>query len=155
MFVFMRVLVLMTVIVFMRVPTIVAVLMLVVVLMTMIVLVPTVPVIMFMLIGVGVDLPVLVGIFVLLVRVDRPGMDAELHPGHVLALAALEVHVKIADLQLGQLPLERGRLHPEVAQRAHGHVAADAGETIEKQDFHRKRDGPKTNGTALASRPCF
>ena len=75
----------------------------------------TVVMVMFLLVGRCMHLPVLVGFFVLIVRMDRPGMNAKLHPGHVLALATLEMHVEVTDLQFGQLPLERGRLHSQVA----------------------------------------
>lgn len=59
-------------------------------------------------------------------------MDAEFHPFHALATLPLEVHVKITDLQLRELPLERGWLHSEIAQGTDSHVATDAGKAVEK-----------------------
>ena len=73
---------------------------------------------------------------ILVVRVDRSPMDAELHSFDVLPLVPLEVHVEIPDLHFGQLPLESGRLDPEIAQCTHGHIAADARETIKKENAH-------------------
>ena len=72
------------------------------------------------------NLPVLIGFLVLIVRVGRSGVDAELDPLDPLLLTTLEVHVKVAEIKLRQLPLERRRLDPQVAQRPNGHIAADA-----------------------------
>ena len=84
------------------------------------------------------NLPVLVGCFVLIVRVGRSGVDAEFHAFDFLTLAPLEVHVERPDVELGEFPLEGGRLDAQITQGTHGHVAADAGETVEKEDAHRK-----------------
>src|SRR3954470_6807428 len=75
---------------------------------------------------------------VLLMRMRRALVNAELHPLDPLSLLPFEVHVEIADVHLRELPLERGRLHAEVAQSANGHVAADAGKTVEKEDLHNR-----------------
>lgn len=81
-----------------------------------------------MVLGVRVRVPVT--FLVLFMRVHRAFVDAEFDSLDVLPLLALEVHVEIAKFELGKLPLQRARLHPEVAQRPHGHVAADAGGAI-------------------------
>lgn len=52
----------------------------------------------------------------------------------------LEMHVKIADRQLGELPLQRGRAQAEGAERADHPVAADAGVRINmKSQGHEDR----------------
>ena len=63
-------------------------------------------------------------------------VDAELHALDALPLLALEVHVEVAEVELRQLPFERGGLHAEVAQRTDSHVAADAGDAVEEENFH-------------------
>jgi len=63
-------------------------------------------------------------------------VDAKFHPFHFLPLLPVEVHVKIANVELGKLPLERGRLNAEIDESADGHVAADSGKTIEEENFH-------------------
>lgn len=73
---------------------------------------------------------------ILLVSMGRPFVNAEFDPLDGLALFALEVHVKVTDLQLGELPFEGGGFDAEVAERADSHVAADAGKTIEKENTH-------------------
>ena len=73
---------------------------------------------------------------VLLVRVRRAFVNAEFHPLDALPLLPFEVHVKVADLELRELPFECGWLHAEIDERADGHVAGDAGEAIEEEDFH-------------------
>ena len=93
---------------------------------------------MLVLMCVSVNLTMLVGVFVLIVGMNTARVDAELHSLNVLALFALEVHVEVSDVQLGELPLEGRGLHSQVAERADGHVAADAGETIEKENSHRR-----------------
>jgi hypothetical protein len=77
-------------------------------------------------------------LFVLVVRVRRAFVDAELHAFHLLPLLAVEVHVEIAEVELRELPFERGRFHAEIDEGAHGHVAGDAGKAIEEKDFHRE-----------------
>jgi hypothetical protein len=59
--------------------------------------------------GVGVLVAVVmrrVFVFVLLVRVGGALVDAEANPLNLLPLLPLEVHVKVADLDFGKLPLE-------------------------------------------------
>ncbi len=73
---------------------------------------------------------------VLVMRVHSALVDAELDAFDVLPLLAIEVHVEIADFQFRKLPLQSGGLHAEIAQRANRHVAADAGGTIEEENFH-------------------
>ena len=98
---------------------------------------------MLVLMGVGMNLAVLIRVLVLFVGVRAARVDAEFHSLDVLALLALEVHVEVPDIQLGKLPLERGRLHSQVAERADGHVAADARETVEKENSHRAIRPPR------------
>jgi len=74
--------------------------------------------------------------FVLLVPVGCPLVDSKLHPLDGLPLLALEVHVEIPKLKLGEFPLESGRFDAEVAERTDGHVAADAGNTVKKENAH-------------------
>jgi hypothetical protein len=88
-------------------------------------------------------------VFVLPMRVRRALVDAELHTLDALALLPLEVHVEVADVHFGELPLERGGLHTEVAQGADGHVAADAGKTVEKEDLHN-REGESLADAAVS-----
>jgi len=78
----------------------------------------------------------LAGIAIRLVLMGCPFVNAELDPLDGLALFALEVHVKVADLQFGELPFKGGGFDAEVAESADSHVAADAGKTIEKEDTH-------------------
>lgn len=73
---------------------------------------------------------------ILVVRVRRALVDAELHTFDLLPLGAVEVHMEVADLQLGQFPFQSGGFHTEVAQCADHHVAADSGEAVEKKSFH-------------------
>lgn len=77
-------------------------------------------------------------VFVLVVRVRRAFVDAELHAFHLLPLLALEVHVEIAEVELGELPFESGGLHAEVDEGADGHVAGNAGKAVEEENFHRE-----------------
>jgi hypothetical protein len=88
------------------------------------------------------SMSVLVAMFmlVLLVRMDRACVDAEFRALHLLPFGTVEVHVKIADIELGKLPFECRGLYAQVAQRADRHVAADAREAIEEEDLHRKGD---------------
>ena len=79
---------------------------------------------------------VIVLFLILVVGVGRAFVDAKLHAFDLLALLPLEVHVEIAEVELGELPLEGGRLDAEVDEGAHGHVAGDAGKTVEEENFH-------------------
>jgi hypothetical protein len=76
-------------------------------------------------------------VFLLLMAVRRPVVDGKLHPLDILPHLALPMGVEIADLQLAEFPLEGGRLDAQVAQGAHGHIAADSGEAIEVEHTHR------------------
>jgi hypothetical protein len=76
--------------------------------------------------------------FILVVRMGGPFVDAKLHPLHCLAFLPVEVHVEVADIELGEFPLKRGGFDAEIDERADRHVAADAGETIEEEDFHER-----------------
>ena len=74
--------------------------------------------------------------FIVVVRVRRALMDAELNSLDALSLLTLEVHMKIAECEFGELPLESRRFDAEIDQGADRHVAADARCTIEVKDFH-------------------
>jgi hypothetical protein len=71
-------------------------------------------------------------LIVALMRVGRPGVNAELHPFNLTALLALEMHVEVSEIQFGELPFQRGGFQPKIAQSADSHVAADARETVEE-----------------------
>ena len=58
-----------------------------------------------------------------LVPMGSPFVNGELRPFNLAPFSPLEVHMEVADLELGKLPLERGRFHAEVAERA-GNVKA-------------------------------
>jgi hypothetical protein len=75
---------------------------------------------------VGMFMLVLIRIFILVVGVDSAPVNAEFHAFDLLAFGAFEVHVEIAQVELGKLPFESGRLDSQVAQSTHGHIAADA-----------------------------
>jgi hypothetical protein len=74
---------------------------------------------------------------ILLMGMRRPFVDGKFHPLDVLARLPLPMSVEIANVEFAQFPLERGRFHPQVAQGADGHIAADAGETIEIEHTHK------------------
>jgi len=74
--------------------------------------------------------------FILLMLVGRPFMNAEFDTRNALALLALEVHVKIANIELREFPLKCRGFHSKIGQRTHGHVAADARDAIEIKNFH-------------------
>ena len=76
-------------------------------------------------------------LFILVVRVRRALVDAELHALHLLPLLAVEVHVEIAEIELRELPFEGRGFHAEIDEGADGHVAGDAGKAIEEEDFHK------------------
>ena len=57
-------------------------------------------------------------------------VNAEFDSFNGFALLALEMHVVVAQFELGEFPLQGGRFDAEIAQCADGHVAADAGKTL-------------------------
>jgi hypothetical protein len=63
-------------------------------------------------------------------------MDAKLHAFDFAAGFPLEVHVKMPQIQLGELPLQGGGFYSQVAQGAHGHVSADTRKTVKIEGFH-------------------
>lgn len=63
---------------------------------------------------------------VLVRRVDGAFVDGELHTLDFLPLGAVEVQMEVAQRELGELPLQRGRTDAEIDERADHHVAADA-----------------------------
>jgi len=75
-------------------------------------------------------------VMLILIRcMGRAFVNRKLHAFDFLPFRAVEVHVKVADIQLRKLPLERRGLHAEVDQGADGHVAADAGNAVEIEGF--------------------
>ncbi len=119
------------------------------VLMRMPVLLHLMPVILVVLVRRMLVLMGVIPVVMLIVGVRRALVDAELHALDAVALLALEVHVEVADVHLRELPLERGGLHTEVAKSADGHVAADAGKTVEKEDLHN-REGESLADAAVS-----
>lgn len=122
--------------------------------------VPFVVVDMMMLMPVLVAISAATARFILIVAVGCPLVDAEFDASNGLPLLALEVHVEIAQSQLGEFPFEGGGLDAEVAQRANGHVAADAGYAVEKKDAHgdyknRKQPARKGGKTLYACWSSF
>jgi len=79
---------------------------------------------------------VMMPVLILRVRVRRAFVDAKFHTLDLLPLLAVEVHVKITEVELRQLPFEGGGFHAEIDEGADGHVAADPGEAIEEECFH-------------------
>ena len=71
-----------------------------------------------------------------LFHMRRPFMNPKLHPANALPRLPLKVHVKISQRQLRQLPLQCRRLHPQIHQRSHRHIATNSRETIKKENFH-------------------
>ena len=65
-------------------------------------------------------------LLILIMSMRRPFMNPKFHPFDGLALLPLEVHVEVTDLDLREFPLEGRWADPEITQRAHGHIAADA-----------------------------
>ena len=129
----MRMGILVSMIMFMRMPVIVPMCMSVIVVMLVAVgMFVVVPIVL------DVNLAVFVCFLVLVVRVHRAAVDAELDSFEVLPFPALEVHVEISDVQLRKLPFEGGWLDAQVTQRTDSHVAADTGKTIEKEYTHGK-----------------
>lgn len=154
----MRVLVLMRVLMTMVVVMVMAAAMIVIMPLTLIVMmVPmfvTVLMLMFMLMlmAMRMGMPVLVLVMmvplamlavflVLVVRVRGAFVNAKFHSLHLLPLLAVEVHVKIAEVELRELPLEGGRFHAEIDEGADSHVAGDAGKAVEEENFHREAGG--------------
>ena len=80
---------------------------------------------------------------VLAMGMHRPGMDAKMDSLHTLPMLPIEVHVEVSDIELGEFPFQSRRFDAEIAQRADGHIAADAGGTVEEQDTHGKKRGLK------------
>lgn len=76
---------------------------------------------------------------ILLGRVGRAGMDGEVDALDGLAAGPLEVHMKIADRELREFPLQRRGFHAEIDQRADRHVAADARDAVKVEDLHECR----------------
>jgi len=75
--------------------------------------------------------------FVLIVRMRRAFVDAELHALHALPLLTLEVHVEVAEIELREFPFEGGRFHTEIDERADRHVAGNARKAVEEEDFQK------------------
>ncbi len=79
--------------------------------------------------------------FVLIGRVGGPFMNPKLYAFDILPLLPVEMHVKVAEIELRELPFKGGRPNAEIDERTDGHVAADAGKTIEKENAHDEGRG--------------
>ena len=121
---------------------------------TVFVLVMFVLMAIFVFVGMFMPVPVMMPVFFVvmlfffLVRVRGSFVDAKLDSLDLLLLLAREVHVEIADVELRQFPLEGAWFHAEVGERADGHVAADAGKTIEKENTHAAKVSSRLRGTS-------
>jgi len=125
-----------------------------IVIMLLILIVMMVPMFMPMLMAVRMGMPMLVPVLVMMVAlamlavflvlvvgVRGAFVNTKFHPLHLLPLLAVEVHVKITEIEFRELPLEGGRFHTEINKGADGHVAGDAGKAVEEEDFHRGAGG--------------
>ena len=79
-------------------------------------------------------------------------MDAEVDSLHTLPMLPFEVHVEVADIEFGEFPLQCRRFDAEVAECADGHIAADAGGTVEEKDTHGKKGARGNGGGELSVR---
>jgi hypothetical protein len=77
-------------------------------------------------------------------------VDTEFHALDLLPLFAVEVHVEIAEIELGELPFEGGRFDTEINEGANGHVAGDAGKAVEEEDFHGNETGVRMEWMLVA-----
>jgi hypothetical protein len=94
-------------------------------------------VVMMMFVHVLVLMPAAIFVtLILVVGMGRALVNAEFHAFDVLPFFPFEVHVKGADLELGEFPLQSGWFHAEIDEGADGHVAANAGDAIEKENAH-------------------
>jgi hypothetical protein len=93
-------------------------------------------VIMLMLVPMFVIVIVIAALVMRVLLVRRAAVDVELHALDILPLRAIVMHVKVAEVQLAEFPLERARLHAEIDQRADHHVAADSGDAVQVKSFH-------------------
>ena len=90
---------------------------------------------------------------ILIVPMGRPFMNAKSNAFDGLALLALEVHVEIAQVELGEFPLKGGRFDAEIAKRPNGHIAADAGNAVEKENTHGVHKSRKRAARKAAKTP--
>ena len=58
------------------------------------------------------------------------GVNSKLDPFNFGAFLAFKMHMEIAQIQLGKLPLQRRGFHSQIAQCADCHVAANSRKTI-------------------------
>ena len=77
-----------------------------------------------------------VTVFVLVVPVHCAFVNGEFHTFNLLPFLSIEVQVKITQGEFRELPLQGGRFHAEVDQRANHHVAADSRDAVEKKRAH-------------------
>ena len=63
-------------------------------------------------------------------HVGRSGVDAKLDPFNFSAFLPLKMHVKVAQIQLGKLPFQSGRLHSKITEGSNGHVATNARKAV-------------------------
>ena len=63
-------------------------------------------------------------------------VDTKFHTFDVFPLVAIDMHMEIAYVEFRQFPFQRRRFHPEIAECADSHVAADSRKTIEVENTH-------------------
>jgi hypothetical protein len=111
-----------------------------VVLMLFVIVMMMAAVFVFLLMGMGMVVVFLVAVlmfmFILMGLILGVGVGCSLVDGKSHALDALAgfpfpMGVKIADLQLAEFPFEGGGFDAQVAKGADGHIATNAGETVE------------------------
>jgi hypothetical protein len=76
-------------------------------------------------------------VVVVMVAVIRFEMNVELHAGDGGLLLARDVEVIAFELELLKLLLKPARVHAQVQQRGNEHIAGDATNEVEIEDFHR------------------
>jgi len=95
---------------------------------------------MLMFVAVAMIMPAIMGMFMIVTAagVLRFVVHCEFDAGHILALIAIGVEMKLVrQLEFAEFPLDGGEFHTEVDQRADEHVAAGPGEAIEVERFHK------------------
>jgi hypothetical protein len=68
--------------------------------------------------------------------VHRSFVNGEFHTFDLLPFLSIEVQVKVTQREFREFPLQRGRFHSEIDQRANHHVAADSRDAVEKKRAH-------------------
>lgn len=71
---------------------------------------------------------------VLIVGMGCPGVNPEANP---LPVRTIEMEMKIAEIELGEFPLQRRWLHPEIAQSPKQFSTGEPCKTVKKEDTHK------------------